>query len=176
MSHTTHVPLPEEIDRDPKAQQRLAALMERVAASRSALVECRLVEWRGALTAEIATTLHEEGASKQGFLTAVEEIRKVTRVMAWELEAMALTMGMVSEMGARIGSIVERSEALAADAARAVKEFEAPAAVEDAPPPAPPSPPPVPPAAPASVFCANCGQQAKPGARFCRQCGAALEY
>ena len=173
LSHTAHMPLPEEVEGRPDAQERLVALLERVAASRSALIDCRLVQWKGELATEIVATLHEEGTTKQGFLVALEEIRKVTRVVAWELEAMALTLGLVSEVSARVGDIVERTEALASEAAEAVAAAEATVAPTEAPPLAP-SPSPAP-AAPAGVFCTTCGRQARPGARFCTGCGATLE-
>jgi len=178
LSHTAHTPLPEEVGGESEAQQRLAALLERVAASRSVLVDCRLVQWKGELATEIVVTLHEDGMSKQAFLTALEEIRKVRRVVEWELDAMAQTAGLMSEVRSGIGAIVERTEALASDAAKAIQEFEAPAtAAEPAPTaPTPPPPPAAPPAAPdAGVFCTECGRQARPGARFCNGCGSPLE-
>jgi hypothetical protein len=184
LSHTAHTPLPEEVGGESEAQQRLAALLERVAASRSALVDCRPVQWKGELATEIVVTLHEDGATKQGFLVALEEIRKVRSVLAWELDTMALTVGLVSEVRSRVEGVVERTEALASDAAKAVQEFEASAAaLEPAsatavpePPPPTPAPPPAP-AAPSAggVFCTECGRQARPGARFCNGCGASLE-
>jgi hypothetical protein len=170
LSHTAHMPLPEEVEGRPDAQERLAVLLERVAASRSALIDCRLVQWKGELATEIVATLHEEGATKQGFLVTLEEIRKVTRVVAWELEAMALTLGLVSEVSARVGDIVERTEALASDTAKAIQESEAatePSAPQPQPPPAP--------APPAGIFCSTCGRQAKPQQRFCTGCGTSLQ-
>jgi hypothetical protein len=54
-----------------------------------------------------------------------------------------------------------------------------PSAPQAAGPPAAPSPAPSPPPPPApiagGVFCAECGRQARPGARFCNGCGAPLE-
>ena len=183
VGNTAQMPLPEELVRDPEASQRLTALLERVAASRSLLVDCALLPGQGELKAEIAVTLHEEGMSKQSFLAALEEVRKVERVISWELESLALALGMMSEVYSRVADITARTEALATDAASAVAEAEAAAALTEPPPPAvEPSQPQVETAvvaeqsdASSDVFCPNCGQQMRPDARFCRSCGANLK-
>ena len=187
LSHTAPLPATQDSS-DPDAPQRVAALLERVAASRSALVDCRLLQGEGEPTAQIVVTLHEEGVSKHSFLSALGEIGKVRRVIAWEMETMALTLGLVSDIRSCAAEIAQRTEALASDAAEAVAAAGASAAPTRPPPPAaeppPPQPPapapppaPVPPptAAAASLFCPNCGRQARPGARFCSGCGASLE-
>ena len=172
LSHTAPLPITQDSS-DPGAPQRVAALLERVAASRSALVDCRLIQREGEPTAQIVVTLHEEGATKQSFLVALEEIRNVRRVVAWEMETMALTLGLVSDIRSRAAKIAQQTEALASEAAEAVAAAEATVAPTEAPPLAP-SPSPAP-AAPAGVFCTTCGRQARPGARFCTGCGATLE-
>lgn len=179
LSHAFELPIPAEIAADAEAAIRIADLVERVAASRSSLLECRHAVHAGKATIEVVVTLHEDGMTKQGFLTALEEISKVRRILEWELDAMAQAVGLISDVQSGLGAIVERSEALASDAAAAVQEFDVPAAAaEPAPPAEPPPPTPVPSgvAAPAGgVFCAECGRQARPGARFCKGCGASLE-
>jgi hypothetical protein len=170
LSHAFELPIPSEIAADAEAATRIADLVERVAASRSSLLECLQTIQAGKTTIEVVVTLHEDGMSKQSFLTALEEIRKVRRVVEWELDAMAQTVGLMSEVQSGLGAIVERTGALASDAAKAVQEFEAPAAADTA------APQPQPAAAPdASVFCTECGRQARPGARFCNGCGSPLE-
>ena len=132
--------------------------------------------------AEIAVTLHEEGMSKQSFLAALEEVRKVERVISWELESLALTLGMMSEVHSRVADITARTEALATDAASAVAKAEAEAAAADVPaaPTVDPSPAsPVtegtPGPTPTRLFCTNCGRQVRPQQRFCTVCGSPLE-
>jgi hypothetical protein len=170
LSHSFEQAIPPEVAADAEAPTRIADLLERVAASRSTLLECRQKVQAGKATIEVVVTLHEDGMSKQGFLTALEEIRKVRRVVEWELEAMAEAVGLMSDVRSGLGAIVERTEALASDAAKAVQEFEAPAAAETA------TPQPQPAAAPDDgVFCTECGRQARPGARFCNGCGSPLE-
>ena len=183
VSNIVQIPLPEELAADAEAPQRLTALLERVAASRSLLVDCALLPGQGELKAEIAVTLHQEGMSKQSFLAALEEVRKVERVISWELESLALALGMMSEVYSRVADITARTEALATDAASAVAEAEAAAALTEPPPPAvEPSQPQAEAAvvaeqsdASSDVLCPNCGQQMRSDARFCRSCGANLK-
>ena len=183
VSNIVQMPLPDELAADAEAPQRLTALLERVAASRSLLVECSLLPSPGELKTQIVVTLHEEGMSKQSFLAALEEVRKVERVIGWEVESMAMALGMMSEVHSRVADIAARTEALASDAASAVAEAEAAAALTEPPPPAvEPSQPQAETAvvaeqsdASSDVFCRNCGQQMRPDARFCRACGANLK-
>ena len=181
VSDTVQMPLPDEVARGPDAGEQLAALLERVAASRSLLVECSLLPSPGELKTQIVVTLHEEGMSKQSFLAALEEVRKVERVIGWEVESMAMAMGMMSDVHSRVADIAARTEALASDAASAVAE--AAAALTEPPPPAvEPSQPQAETAvvaeqsdASSDVFCRNCGQQLRSDARFCKACGANLK-
>jgi hypothetical protein len=151
---------------DPEGPQQIATLLERVAANRSGLVECHPPAREGKTPAEVVVTLHEDGLSKHSFLTALEEVSKVTRVIAWELEGISMSAEVLSE----VQSIVAQTGALASEVAQAGQEAPPPA---EEPTPAP-APPPAP-AAPAGVFCPNCGRQAKPQQRFCTGCGAPLE-
>jgi len=176
------MPLPDELAADAEATQRLTALLERVAASRSLLVECSLLPSQGELKTQIVVTLHEEGMSKQSFLAALEEVRKVERVIGWEVESMAMALGMMSEVHSRVADIAARTEALGSDAASAVAEAEAAAALTEPPPAVEPSQPQAETAvvveqsdASSDVFCRNCGQHVRPDARFCRACGANLK-
>ena len=150
---------------DPEGPQRIAALLERVAASRSALVECRPVAQGGKLAAEVAVTLHADGVSKQNLLTALEEVRKVVRVIGWEIQGISVAADIVSGVRA----LAEETGAFASDLAQA-----AAAPVEAQPaPPAPAGPAPA--SAAESRFCPSCGKQSKPQQRFCTGCGATLE-
>jgi hypothetical protein len=167
------LPIPQNMAADPQAPQQIARVLERVAASRAGLVECRPAAAAGKPAAEIAVTLHEDGMNKQTFLSALEEIRKIARVIAWELEGLSAS----TEVLAEVQAIVEQAGAFASEAATAA-EVRPPVAEPPPPPPPPPAPTPAPPAAPAApagVFCSTCGRQARPGARFCTGCGATLE-
>lgn len=189
LSHSFELPIPAEMAADAEKESRIAALVERVAASRSTLLECRQTVQEERMAIELAVTVHEDGMSKQGFLTALEEVRKVGRVVEWELEALALTAGLMSEVRSDLGTIVERADTLASDAAKAAEELQIPAAPAEVPPPpaegAPlaaepgpaPSPPPTAEAAPtpAARFCPSCGRQAKKEHRFCIGCGSSLD-
>ena len=183
VSNIVQMPLPDELAADAEATQRLTALLERVAASRSLLVECSLLPSQGELKTQIVVTLHEEGMSKQSFLAALEEVRKVERVIGWEVESMAMALGMMSEVHSRVADIAARTEALGSDAASAVAEAEAAAVLTEPPPPA------VEPSqllaetavvaeqsdGSSDVICRNCGQLMPSDARFCRSCGANLK-
>jgi len=158
--------VPAKMVADPEGPQQIATLLERVAANRSGLVECHPPAREGKTPAEVVVTLHEDGLSKHSFLTALEEVSKVTRVIAWELEGISMSAEVLSE----VQSIVAQTGALASEVAQAGQEAPPPA---EEPTPAP-APPPAP-AAPAGVFCPNCGRQAKPQQRFCTGCGAPLE-
>jgi hypothetical protein len=190
VSSVVQMPLPDALAGDADAPERFAALLERVAASRSSLVDCVLLPNSDGLRMQISASLYEEGMSKQSFLAALEEVRKVERVIGWELESMAATMEMMSDVHSRVAGIVARTEALASDAAGAVAEAEDAAAAPtesaapvsepvamDAPPvavePEPAwqeGPPPQ-----AERFCTNCGAAIRGAAKFCRTCGARLE-
>jgi hypothetical protein len=170
LSHSFELPIPAEIAANEEAASAIGGLLERVAAGRSSLLECHQTVQAGKATIEVMVTLHEDGMSKQGFLTALEEIRKVRRVIEWELDAMAQAVGLMSDVQSGLGAIVERTGALASDAAKAAQEFEAAAAAEPAPQPQSAA------ALPAGgVFCPNCGRQAKPQQRFCTGCGTSLQ-
>jgi hypothetical protein len=191
LQHTLELSLPAQVSSDPEGPQRIAAVLERVAAARSGLVECRPTAEQGKAAAEVVVTLHEDGMTKQVFLTALEELRKVARVITWDLEGVSATTEILSDVQA----FVEKTEALASEMERAAGDVEEPAPpveepptqpdtaqVEEAPAPAEPSPPPQAPpaptppaAAPASLFCPNCGRQAKPEHRFCIGCGTPLD-
>ena len=180
ISNIVQIPLPEELAADAEAPQRFTSLLEHVAASRSLLVDCALLPGQGELKAEIAVTLHEEGMSKQSFLAALEEVRKVERVISWEVESLALTLGMMSEVHSRVADITARTGALATDTASAVAEAEAAVADVAAAPTVEPSPAsPVteraPEAPPTRLFCTNCGREVRPQQRFCTVCGSRLE-
>ena len=171
LAHTFDLPIPVEIAADPDAPQRIATLLDRVAASRSGLIDCRPLAPEGKAAAEVTLTLHADGISKQNFLSTLEEVRKVVRVIGWELEGMSAAADIVSGVRA----LVEQTGALTSELAEtAAAPVEAESAPQAGPPPLAPQP--QPPAAPdAGVFCAECGRQARPGARFCNGCGAPLE-
>lgn len=172
LSHTFEPSVPAEVAGADQGNERVTALLERVTTSRSGLVECHLVEPTERPTVEIVATLHEDGMTKQGLLSALEEIRKVRSVIAFELEEMGLAASMVSEAQSRLGSIVEEAPATA----EAISPPEA-ATVQAQPQPEPtPAPPPeAPPPAPTRRFCSSCGRETKPGQRFCIGCGTSLE-
>jgi len=186
------LPAPAEMSADPEGPQRIAMLLERVAAGRSGLVECRQTAQEGKPAAEAVVTLHQDGISKQSFLSALEEVRKVVRVIAWELEGISAAEDVLSEVRA----VVEQSGAFTSEFTQAAEGLRAAATPVEAPPPqeaAPPEPAPAPlaepapapqpavppeptpPPAPAGLFCPKCGKQAKPEQRFCIGCGAPLE-
>jgi hypothetical protein len=184
LSSSFELTLSEEVARRDEAKGRLEAMLERVAASRSALVGCRLLGGMEQPAVEVVVTLHGDGFTKQGFLTALAEIEKVRKLVSLEVEAMSLAINMVSEMESRVGGIVAEADKLASEAAQAAKDAEerpVPAGSGEAPPPAAaepgpaPSPPPTAEAARPARFCASCGRQAKPEHRFCIGCGSPLE-
>jgi len=161
---------------DPEGPQQIATLLERVAANRSGLVECHPPAREGKTPAEVVVTLHEDGLSKHSFLTALEEVSKVTRVIAWELEGISMSAEVLSDVRA----IVEQAGTFASEVAQVGGKADAPASAPAATvtpaPVSPPAPAPPPAAAPpAAVFCPNCGRQAKPQQRFCSGCGTSLE-
>jgi hypothetical protein len=182
VAHACQPSVPAEMAADPEGPQRFTVLLERVAGSRSGLVECRPVMAGEKLAAEVVVTLHEDGLSKQSFLTSLEEVRKVGRVIAWELEGISAGAEMLSDVQAIVeqtGALASELERAAGGAERAAARAEGQPSVQAAPSAAEPTPPPPPPApvAPATggVFCTECGRQARPGARFCNGCGASLE-
>jgi hypothetical protein len=156
LSYTFEPAVPAEVAVGDQGRERVAALLERVAAGRSALVSCRLDDSADSGVVEVVVTLHEDGLTKQTFLTAVAEFEKVRNIVSWELESMGLAASMMSEVQTRVGGIVQEAEELASEAASAA----APAAAQDGPPDA------------AGRFCNACGKQAKPEQRFCNGCGA----
>ena len=181
LAHTFELPIPVEIAADPDAPQRIATLLDRVAASRSGLIDCRPLAPEGK-AAEVTLTLHADGISKQNFLCALDEVCKVVRVIEWELEGISAAADIVSN----VRSLVEQTGTFASELAQAVaapaEGLASPAQPEGAPPtsaapqPPPPAPAATPVAAPAAgVFCTECGRQARPGARFCNGCGSPLE-
>jgi hypothetical protein len=139
----------------------------------------------GKPAAEVLITLHADGISKQSFFSALEEVRKVVRVVTWELEGISAATDILSDVRA----VVDQTGAIASEMAGAAEGLRTPAAAEEAPPseeaspavepvPAPepaavPEAPPTP--TPAPRFCPSCGKEAKPGQRFCIGCGTSLE-
>jgi hypothetical protein len=173
LSHTFEPSIPAEVAGADQGNERVTALLERVTTSRSGLVECHLVGPKERPAAEIVATLHDDGMTKQGLLSALEEIRKVRSVITFELEEMGLAASMVSEVQSRLGNIVEE----APDTAEAISPPEAATAAQaqqTAPAPSP-TPEAAAPSAPTRRFCPNCGREAKPGQRFCIGCGTSLE-
>lgn len=185
LSSTFELQVPEEMAGGEQGRPRMESLLERVAAGRSALLDCRLLEWSERPSVEVVAVLHGDDFTKQGFLTTLAEIEKVHKIITWELETVGLAASMISEMQSRVGGIVGEADKLASQAAQAAKaaeELQVPAALEEAPPPAaepgpPPSPPPTAEAAPtpAARFCPSCGRQAKKEHRFCIGCGSSLD-
>ena len=150
-------------------KEQITTFLEGVTAGRSGLVECRLAEGEKVPVAEVAVTLHEDGISKHGFLSALAEIRKVRRVVEWGLEAMSVAEGVVEDFE----GVAREAEALSSQVQQAAESVEELAAAAEATPP-PPEPASAE-AAPAGRFCPSCGRQAKPEHRFCIGCGTPLE-
>lgn len=183
LSSSFGLSLSEELTHREETKGRVEALLERVAAARSSLVACRLVGETTRPTVEVVVTLHGDGFTKQGFLTALMEIEKLRKIVSLEVETMGLALGMMSEMQSRVGGIVAEAEELASQAAKAAEELPASAAPAEAPsaPAAEPGPAPAPPPTaeaaptPAGRFCPSCGRQAKAEHRFCIGCGSPLE-
>ena len=186
LTHAFELTLPAELSAEPEGPQRLATVLERVSASRSGLVECRPVVEEGKPAAEVLVTLYADGISKQSFLNALEEVRKVVRVVTWELEGISAATEILSDVRA----VVDQTDAIASGIVKAAEGPRAAAAAVEAPPPpeeASPAveltpeptvePPPEapPPPAPTPRFCPSCGREKKPGQRFCIGCGAPLE-
>jgi hypothetical protein len=179
VTHTFEIPVPEGVQRDPEGREQVATLLERTAASRSGLIDCRLVDGDGKSSAEVSVTLYGDGLTKQSFLSALTEISKVRRVVAWGLDNMALAMDTLTDMSA----MVQETEALASEISKVAEGMEEAVAAEEAAPPPPdaapatsaPAPQAPSPPTPARRFCSNCGREAKPGQRFCIGCGTSLE-
>jgi hypothetical protein len=177
VTHTFDISVPDEVQKDPEGQDQVATLLERTAASRSGLIDCRLRNGEGKPTSEIAVTLYRDGLTKQSFLSALMEISKVRRVVAWGLESMALATNTLTD----ITAMMKETEALATEMSKVTEGMEETAPEEAAPPPPPPeaapapSPEAPPTPAPARRFCSSCGRETKPGQRFCIGCGTSLE-
>jgi hypothetical protein len=189
VTHTFEMPVPQEVQSDPEGREQVATLLERTAASRSGLIDCRLVNGDGRTAAEVSVTLHGDGLTKQSFLSALTEISKVRRVVTWGLDNMTLAMDTLTDMSA----MVQETEALASEISKVAEGMEEAVAAEEAappseavsaeapPPPSPPEPAPAPaaeaapPPAPERRFCSSCGRETKPGQRFCIGCGTSLE-
>jgi hypothetical protein len=180
LAHTFEFAVPEELATDAQGAERFSGLVEGIALARSALVECRPSWGQGRASAEVAVTVFAEGLTKQSFLTALDEVRKVGVLLGRELEAASMSAGVLAE----VQSIIAQSAAFASsatpDAAQA--EAAAPIAGEAATPAVEPPQPQAEaavvaeqPAAAPDVFCPNCGTPVRSGARFCRSCGANLE-
>lgn len=179
VTHSFEMAVPNEVQKDPGYREQLATLLERVAAGRCGLIDCLLKDGQGKPTSEIAVTLYRDGLTKQSFLSALTEISKVRRVIAWGLENMALATDTLTD----ITAMMKETEALASEISKVTAGMEetpteeAAAPPESAPAEVSPSPPPAAAqtATPSGRFCPNCGKQAKAGQRFCIGCGTALE-
>jgi hypothetical protein len=184
VTHTFEMSIPDEMQRVAEGQEQVAALLERAAASRSGLIDCRPTQAEGKPAAEVSVTLHGDGLTKQCFLSALEDIRKMRRVVGWGLEGISqLASGLVDARAA-----MEDTEALAAEVAQAAEVVQEAAAAPEAEAPSPeptPEPAEVAPSSPSAAvpgvttptgrFCPNCGKQAKSDQRFCIGCGTSLE-
>jgi len=199
LAHAFELSVPTQVNAEPDGPQRVVTLLERVSASRSALVECRPMVREGKPAAEVLITLHADGISKQSFFSALEEVRKVVRVVTWELEGISAATDILSD----VRGLVEQTGVIASGMAGAAEGLRTPATAEEVAPPeevspavgpapapqpaavpeAPASPPEAAPAqpgpasepAPAARFCPSCGKETKPGQRFCIGCGTSLE-
>ncbi|MDA8219539.1 MAG: zinc ribbon domain-containing protein [Dehalococcoidales bacterium] len=175
LSDTFELPLPAEARNEPEARDAAAQMLERLAASRPGLLECHLSQAVGTLAAQIEVTLHEDGLGKQDLLVALEEIKKVRRLVVWGLESLVEAAGTMSD----IAAMMEQTQAFAGEVARLAEGL--PAAAEAAPAgdgqaantavstatlQAP---------GPRASFCANCGRALSPEDRFCTYCGTRAE-
>ncbi len=172
---TFDLPVQPEMAADPEGPQRIAMLLERVAASRSGLVECHPSRPDGKPAEVVVIILHEDGLNKQSFLTALtrtEEGHPQSSPGSWK------GCPRVQRFCLRCKPSLSR-RALLPRVAKTGREADTPASAPAAtvtPAPAPPPAPAAPaPAAAPSRFCPSCGRQAQPQQRFCTGCGATLE-
>jgi predicted RNA-binding Zn-ribbon protein involved in translation (DUF1610 family) len=107
--------------------ERFMALCEGVALARSALIRCTPSWEESRVSAEVAVTVFAEDLTKQLFLTALGEVKKVGLVLERELQAISMSAGVIAEVQA----IIEESSALASTVAAGT------AGAEEAAPPAP---------------------------------------
>ena len=163
VSHSFELKLRDDVRQNADARQGLGALVEQAVASRPGLVEARLSDSANSLEVEITATVHEDGLSKQSFLTALHEMGKTRRTVDWGLEsmlagadAMSDMSKLLEDMGATMGQMTPPAE-LAPEPAPA--PVAAPAAGDE---PAP---------AVAGRFCIGCGRPLEPASRFCVGCG-----
>jgi len=128
VAHTFDFAGPDELAGGADPAERFVALCEAVALGRSALVECRPSWGQGRASAEVGVTVFAEGLTKQSFLTALDEVRKVGLLLERELQAASMSAGVMAE----VQGIVEQSSALASTVAAS-----AAAGAEEAAPPMP---------------------------------------
>lgn len=175
ITHAFDLPVPPDMQQAEGWHDQLSSLLESVAVNRPGLIRCWLVDGTDPPVAEVAVTIHGDGLTKQSFLTALDEVGKVRRVIEWGIEGVMSSVEILSN----VSSVVEQAEALAS-------EMSAPGQGAPSPEPSPDSAPtvigrpeeieaPVATApAPAKRFCPKCGREAKPAQRFCVGCGASL--
>jgi hypothetical protein len=166
LRHTFSLDLAESLRADPEIARQVAEMLASISASRSFLTDCRAL-FNGSPRAEITTISFEDGLTKQVFLTAIAEARKVRLLIESALQAAAAGVEAVAGMRAAIVEAETLVGGMATDLAAADVP---PAAL--APSPAPPQPPI---AAPAGGFCPHCGSGIPANARFCRHCGGSRE-
>ena len=174
VSHSFELQLRDDVRQNADARRELATLVERTAFGRPGLIEARLTDSGNTLKVEITATVHEDGLSKQSFLTALHEMRKVRQAIDWGLEsmlagadAMSDMAKLLEDMGTAMVQMAPPAEPapepapapVATPAARAAQTDAAPAAEEE---PAP---------AVAGRFCMGCGRPLEPASRFCVGCG-----
>ena len=164
--HAFALELAPSLRADPEAARQIEDMLANITASRSSLTECRTLA-PGEPRAEVTTTVYPEGLTKQAFLTALAEARKVRLLVESGLKAAAAGVEAIAGMRAAI----EEAETLVGGMATDLAAAGAPPA-ELAASPARPQPTIE---APVGGFCPHCGCGVAANARFCRQCGGSLE-
>lgn len=110
VAHTFDFAVPDDLA---DGAERFMALCEGVALARSALVRCTPSWEESSASAEVTVTVFTEDLTKQLFLTALGEVKKVGLVLDRELQAVYMSAGVIAEVQA----IIEESSALASTVA-----------------------------------------------------------